>query len=425
MMSSFEQRVNHNLRWAFFLVLSVKILAAIIAFATDEAMLWGIVIPLGVFALYIAYGVKLVWEASDRTRLNFADGCYYLGFLFTITTIVLALADAAQAGELRVSDISIRFAGAMASTVIGMVVRLVYVLFERKRQEKGNTSATPSTGLFSSLFPHQDQKRDTVSYGAQVRATTASDPFEAQLQACAKNLSLFNALISQSLQEFEDLNDRLKTLNARILADADVTREELRAASTDWIKTSQAQQAELMATLRDGLKAELAANTEASLALTRTHADALKHQTEAAAQRLNENVERSVDALVATHEVANQRLAKDAQAVHKALSGLTADLEALNRVEHTLTESVGTVRTQMEASARNFSALSQQLQEKVDLRGVQTQINALEASTRDLNEGLHDLARQVKTDGLHHLTTVSQAPWRVRLSRFLGARKKS
>ncbi len=321
-MRTFEQRVNFNLRWAFFIVLSLKILAAIVAFVAREPMLWGIYIPLGVFLLYIAYGVTLVWNASERTRLNFADGCYYLGFLFTITTIVLALADASQAGKLHVTDISIRFAGAMASTVIGMIVRLVYVLFERKKAAKQalNPEQQHQLSLLDRLFPKQsDQLEVNISYADQLTKTSEQDPFETLIRSSCKNISLFNELIGNSLREYEDLNERLKTLNARILADAEYTRESLTKESKEWLDDSKRQMDELMDAYREGMSKQLEDASKASMAITEAHAQNLEAQAQKAAQTIEEKAEANFQTLLNANESSFERMADASKLASQAL----------------------------------------------------------------------------------------------------------
>jgi hypothetical protein len=87
----------------------------------------GFALPLGLMGLYVAAGIY----HRDRNELSdekFADSCYYLGFIFTISSIIVGLFDLPSIGE-RLGDIAVRFAAAMVSTVVGLIVRVMIVNF--------------------------------------------------------------------------------------------------------------------------------------------------------------------------------------------------------------------------------------------------------------------------------------------------------
>jgi hypothetical protein len=86
----------------------------------------GLILPLLVMVAYIALGLKR--QDRDVTDEKFADSCYYLGFIFTITSIVFSLFDLPHIGE-RIQDIAVRFGAAMVSTVLGLAVRVYLVSF--------------------------------------------------------------------------------------------------------------------------------------------------------------------------------------------------------------------------------------------------------------------------------------------------------
>jgi archaellum component FlaC len=88
---------------------------------------FGLVLPLVVMAVYIVLGLKR--RDRDVTDEKFADSCYYLGFIFTITSIIFALFDLPNIGT-RIEEIAVRFGAAMLSTVLGLVVRVYLVSFK-------------------------------------------------------------------------------------------------------------------------------------------------------------------------------------------------------------------------------------------------------------------------------------------------------
>ena len=77
---------------------------------------------------YIVLGLKR--HDNDVTDEKFADTCYYLGFIFTITSIIFSLFDLPNIGT-KIQDIAVRFGAAMVSTVLGLGVRVYLVSFKR------------------------------------------------------------------------------------------------------------------------------------------------------------------------------------------------------------------------------------------------------------------------------------------------------
>jgi hypothetical protein len=95
--------------------------------------LWtiGFALPLAIMGAYVVLGLykRDPDEVSDE---KFADSCYYLGFIFTITSIIIALFDIDKLGESgKLAEIAVRFGAAMVSTVAGLVVRVYLVNFKK------------------------------------------------------------------------------------------------------------------------------------------------------------------------------------------------------------------------------------------------------------------------------------------------------
>jgi chromosome segregation ATPase len=88
----------------------------------------GFWIPLSIMAAYIVLGLKR--EDRDVSDEKFADSCYYLGFIFTITSIIFSLFDLPDIGT-KIQDIAVRFGAAMVSTVAGLAVRVYLVSFNK------------------------------------------------------------------------------------------------------------------------------------------------------------------------------------------------------------------------------------------------------------------------------------------------------
>ncbi len=77
--------------------------------------------------------VLYIWlGATRRDRIvsdeKFADSCYYLGFIFTIASIIASLFDLQNIGS-GLGDVAVRFGAAMISTCLGVIVRVILVSF--------------------------------------------------------------------------------------------------------------------------------------------------------------------------------------------------------------------------------------------------------------------------------------------------------
>lgn len=87
----------------------------------------GTVVPLLIMGAYITIGLHR--SDTDVSDEKFADTCYYLGFIFTITSIIFSLFDLPNIGT-KIQDIAVRFGAAMVSTVLGLGVRVYLVSFK-------------------------------------------------------------------------------------------------------------------------------------------------------------------------------------------------------------------------------------------------------------------------------------------------------
>lgn len=138
-----------KLKSLFIIVLLSKIAASVYAFYLGFSLIaqpltsfsvlwhdpiwrWSFTLPLGFMLIYVFFGWLLVRKATKKERASFADSCYYLGFLFTIASIIIALTSIRDDG-FSVAEIAIRFAAAMLTTFIGMAIRLFMITFGKRR----------------------------------------------------------------------------------------------------------------------------------------------------------------------------------------------------------------------------------------------------------------------------------------------------
>lgn len=118
--------LNIRIQKLFMIAVILKVVSAFLGWYLQLQWSLGLILPLTVMATYIALGLKR--KDRDVSDEKFADTCYYLGFIFTITAIVFSLFDLPYIGE-RIQDIAVRFGAAMVSTVFGLAVRVYLVSF--------------------------------------------------------------------------------------------------------------------------------------------------------------------------------------------------------------------------------------------------------------------------------------------------------
>lgn len=124
--------VEIDLRKLFGAAVSLKVIFAAISVVIASPYMFGLALPLTVMVLYIWLGAT----QRDKTISDekFADSCYYLGFIFTIASIIASLFDLQNIGT-GLSDVAARFGAAMVSTCLGVIVRVILVSFRSSAED--------------------------------------------------------------------------------------------------------------------------------------------------------------------------------------------------------------------------------------------------------------------------------------------------
>lgn len=124
MASIFDIRIQK----LFLVTIILKVGSSYLGWLLQMQWSLGFWIPLSIMAAYIVLGLKR--KDRDVSDEKFADSCYYLGFIFTITSIIFSLFDLPDIGT-KIHDIAVRFGAAMVSTVAGLAVRVYLVSFNK------------------------------------------------------------------------------------------------------------------------------------------------------------------------------------------------------------------------------------------------------------------------------------------------------
>jgi hypothetical protein len=121
-----------NIQRLFLFTIVLKTVSSFIGWLIGgELANWilGFVLPLFFMGGYIALGMRR--DKRDLTDEKFADSCYYLGFIFTIVSIIFCLLDIPKINT-ALDTIAVRFGAAMFSTVVGIIVRVYLINFKKE-----------------------------------------------------------------------------------------------------------------------------------------------------------------------------------------------------------------------------------------------------------------------------------------------------
>lgn len=155
----------------FLITVILKIGSAFLGWRFNSPWLLGFLFPIIVMAVYIALGVNR--RDRDVTDEKFADSCYFLGFIFTIASIIFSLLDLPIIGD-KIKDIAVRFGAAMVTTCFGLIVR-VYLVNFKKNVDDVEQDVTDSIIEASRIFREQ-----------LVMASEKLSDFQSQVDTAAK-----------------------------------------------------------------------------------------------------------------------------------------------------------------------------------------------------------------------------------------------
>lgn len=166
----------------FGLFATLGLLAELATHAFTKNTLLIIVGPVVVLLLYLFTAI-----AFRGFRLRFdqlGDNCYYLGFLFTLTALSIALYDF-KGLSVEIGTIVSNFGVALASTILGVLLR---VLLSQMREDP---------------IEVEEQSRYELAQ--------ASSMLKDELYASVRDMNSFRGVIQQSIAEsFDDVNEKSK-----------------------------------------------------------------------------------------------------------------------------------------------------------------------------------------------------------------------
>jgi hypothetical protein len=157
----------------------------------------GLVFPLIVMGIYAFLG----WKHTTRLdeRLQFADSVYYLGFLFTLVTLALALIYLGTSSDwerVPLEELIGRFGLALATTIIGLAIRVAWVNATSDRsnaREDSELALVQAAEAFRLQLEQSSEAfkslNDTYLDELQRAAVTSSETFQSHAESSTQALT--------------------------------------------------------------------------------------------------------------------------------------------------------------------------------------------------------------------------------------------
>lgn len=186
----------------FLIVLALKLLSSGLGWYLQSPWLFGLAIPLAFMCVYIGLGVNR--RDTDVSDEKFADSCYYLGFIFTITSIIFSLFDLPNIGT-QIQNIAVRFGAAMVSTVLGLGVRVYLVSFRTDVADAikdAEDALLGATQVFTERLTMSLEKLQDFESRVDLAARSSVERVNLQVESLSKNHA------DKLSQFFTDLTER-------------------------------------------------------------------------------------------------------------------------------------------------------------------------------------------------------------------------
>ena len=213
----------------FFAAVVLKVAFAVASLQLNDPKWLGFVLPLSVMCIYwiVGYRVREKWN-TQLTLAKFADSVYYLGFLFTVGSIIVCLIDIKSIGD-NLNGMAVRFGAAMVSTAIGMAARVLHTGFRvdtndavKGVEERAIQSAENLSMSFDAASQQLEVFRDQVMAASKEAVQSVHEQITAIAQHSTNAMDEFFASATrQSNEAFERIlkqandasTDLLTTIN--------------------------------------------------------------------------------------------------------------------------------------------------------------------------------------------------------------------
>ncbi len=176
--------------------------------------------------ILIAYTVTAYFFRRLRLRYDqIGDNCYYLGFLFTLTALSIALYDF-RGLQVQIGTIVSNFGVALASTILGVILRVIFSQMredpieveEQSRYELAQASAMLKDELFASVRDMNNfrgvmqqsiaESFEEVNEKSKEAILNAAEELAAAAQSINEEIASRNEQLNERFDRFNDLTQR-------------------------------------------------------------------------------------------------------------------------------------------------------------------------------------------------------------------------
>jgi uncharacterized coiled-coil protein SlyX len=387
----------------FCVALLLKIICACISLKFNDPTWFGFWVPISVMGMYwvVGHRVRELYDVK-LTVAKYADSVYYLGFLFTVSSIIICLFDIQSIGE-NLSGMAMRFGAAMVSTGLGMVARTLYVGFK------------------------QDQ--DDAVKGVEERAIIASENLTLMFDDTYQKLMVFrDEVVGTTKETLAGAQEQISELSKHSMGAMDTyfanATERSNEAFDAMLKDARAASDDLLMTIKG-----LSEKSEQTLQRMEDHAMTFGKKAE---DRLEQTLfpddlfahklKPSIDALAETTEGVNTGISALADDVKTAARSVGTAIRGLNTKTQILEDTLTAVGSIVESQQRLMDAMNGQSNNLLEgIESVQKEfLDTLEGYQKDFQielksnravikqvvEKLHDI--QEKIEGDDSVAAISQ-----------------
>jgi biopolymer transport protein ExbB/TolQ len=226
-------KLVHRVKTYFIAALVLKAAFAYASLELKDPELLGFALPLLVMIGYwvMGYQVRSKWN-TQLTLAKFADSVYYLGFLFTVFSIIVCLIDIKSIGD-NLNGMAARFGAAMVSTAIGMAARVFHTGFRvdtndavKGVEERAIQSAESLAMSFDAASQQLEVFRDQVMAASKEAVQSVHEQITAISQHSTNAMEAFFANATrQSNDAFERILTQANDASTDLLTTINGLRE--------------------------------------------------------------------------------------------------------------------------------------------------------------------------------------------------------
>ena len=176
---------NLNYRNIFGLAFVLGTISITLGWKLDSLYLCGVVLPILCMLAYSSLG--FIEKKNDTLIEQFADSIYYLGFLLTLVALIISLVDLSEA-EYSLEGVGSRFGIALATTVLGLFLRIILTNFRESFSDK---KAVLEEQLAKSM--------KDFSYQVQIQARTLRTTTDLYNSSIELSINSMNKSIEKSI----------------------------------------------------------------------------------------------------------------------------------------------------------------------------------------------------------------------------------